>query len=405
MKKLYPAHNFNFLNKSIIRFALLICFSIFTLSNSESQWLAGYTYRKLITINHNQVSGGVDLTNFPFLISLTHNDLRSTVSGGYVQSINGWDIAFTSSDQTTLLNFELEKYVSTTGQIVFWVQIPTLSASVNTNVYMYYDNASIVANQSSKNTWNANYVGVWHMNNGNDATVNSNNGTVNGGAVPGGSGFIGNGCSFNGIDGYLSVADNATLDMNTSVTLSAWVKQTTIASYDRIIAKSTAANALPYTIYGLMTDDAQHTRFELSKSGGQTAINGTGSITTNTWYYAVSTYNGTTRALYLNGNLVGSDATVTGNFDTNTVPLTIGCSGYTSSTKINFLNGIIDEARVSKTALSQGWVKTEYNNQSNPLSFSTFPPVFTSIAVTSATQGVLYTYNITAFDDNSDVLT
>src|SRR5205823_5323207 len=73
------------------------------------------------------------------------------------------DILFTSGDGTTKLNHEIEKYDSATGQLVAWVQLPTLYAQKDTQMYLYYGNASASSQQSVTATWNSNYKAVWHL--------------------------------------------------------------------------------------------------------------------------------------------------------------------------------------------------------------------------------------------------
>jgi hypothetical protein len=142
---------------------------------------ATYGYKKKITIDKTKVLE--DCTDFPVLISATDADLKVTGSGGHVQSANGYDIIFTNSTENTKLSHEIETYVSGTGQIAFWVKIPSLSSVNNTIIYMYYGKAGVVANPSTTDTWNANYVVVYHMNDADnsttvhDSTANANHGT------------------------------------------------------------------------------------------------------------------------------------------------------------------------------------------------------------------------------------
>ncbi|NQW06905.1 MAG: hypothetical protein HQ480_00215 [Candidatus Pelagibacter sp.] len=82
---------------------------------------SGYSYGKKITIDNTKVSGSGSHTNFPVLISLTDNDLRTTGNSGYVQSSNGYDIIFTSGNGSTTYSHEIEKYNASTGEFVAWV--------------------------------------------------------------------------------------------------------------------------------------------------------------------------------------------------------------------------------------------------------------------------------------------
>jgi hypothetical protein len=102
-----------------------------------------------------------NLANYPLLIKIDNdNDLKE-----HVQSTAGYDIVFKLGDGTPL-NHEVEKYDASTGSLVAWVRIPTLAYDTDTNLYMYYGNASITS-APSEPTWVwdfANYEGVWHLN-------------------------------------------------------------------------------------------------------------------------------------------------------------------------------------------------------------------------------------------------
>lgn len=143
---------------------------------------AGYSFGKQIIIDASQVSGTVPLTNFPVLISATDTDLRTTANGGSVENVNGFDIVFTLGDCATILSHDLEYYDPVTGELVIWVQIPTLNNSANIPFFMFYGNSLIGADQSTTDIWtDAGYDGVWHLHNDfADASGTGNNGTNNG---------------------------------------------------------------------------------------------------------------------------------------------------------------------------------------------------------------------------------
>ena len=105
-------------------------------------WTNGYNYRKTITFDEAEITGTTDLTNFPVLISLTDTSLRTVANGGRVTNASGFDIIFTDTSDTQL-NHEIESYNATTGVIVMWVKIPTLSYNTDTDIYMYYGNSNI----------------------------------------------------------------------------------------------------------------------------------------------------------------------------------------------------------------------------------------------------------------------
>src|ERR1035441_6936948 len=83
---------------------LLPCASAFSQS---------WAYRQQIT---------TDQTSFPVLVSLTSNSSLSA----HARS-DGHDIFFMASDGLTVLPYERETYTSSTGALVAWVKVPTLS--------------------------------------------------------------------------------------------------------------------------------------------------------------------------------------------------------------------------------------------------------------------------------------
>jgi hypothetical protein len=70
----------------------------------------------------------------------------------------GTDIFVTSADGATKLNHELESYNPATGQIVAWVQLPSLSPIADTTIYIYYGNSLATDQQNKVGVWDGNYT-------------------------------------------------------------------------------------------------------------------------------------------------------------------------------------------------------------------------------------------------------
>jgi hypothetical protein len=70
--------------------------------------------------------------------------------------------------------------------------------------------------------------------------------------------------------------------------------------------------------------------------------------------------------LYKNGNLFNTMSGVSP--AQNTIIFAIARSGTSSE----YFKGLIDEIRISNTVRSDAWIKTEYNNQSDPSNFYYF---------------------------------
>ena len=124
--------------------------------------VAGYSCNMKITIDNTKVAFDSS-ENFPVLISLTDDSLK-TSGCGFVTDPDGDDIIFTNSNLTLQLYHEIEKYDETTGEIVAWVLVPSLSGTTDTDIYMYFGNSSVTSpTESPTDVWDSDYAGVWHL--------------------------------------------------------------------------------------------------------------------------------------------------------------------------------------------------------------------------------------------------
>ena len=168
-----------------------------------------FDFFKTITIDRSKIPGtcGTTLSNYPMLFSgsiVPDPDLANTPTGD-ITDLEGDDIIFRASDDATcggaglspcVLDHEVEKYVSGTGELVAWVRIPSVKTANGANtsdtvIQIFYGNDDV--NTSSENptgVWDANYEAVWHLNDAvtdeqttgihNDSTANNNHGAQNG---------------------------------------------------------------------------------------------------------------------------------------------------------------------------------------------------------------------------------
>jgi hypothetical protein len=338
-----------------------------TVNPAGSVDLSGYSCNMKITIKGSQVQGGPH-SNFPVLISLTDESLQ-TSGCGFVTSDDGYDILFTDSTKTSQLNHEIERYDKDAGELLAWVRADLNASPSNTEVYMYYGKSGVGDQQNSTGVWDGDYVVVQHMNGASatalDDSTSNDNDVTSSGSDPyyQASGKIGYAVSFDG-DDYVEIPDDSTLDLSSQVTVSAWIRPGSIGNWNRIVAKSHTSDSQPWTRYGLLFDDNDRIRMEISEGSTQYGVNGTSTVPTGSWTYGTVTYNGSTRTVYCNGDSENT-ATDTVAISTNDMPLSIARSGFGS----DYFNGRIDEVRVSKVARTANWIKTEYNNQSDPSSF------------------------------------
>ena len=291
---------------------LLIAFllSIFlTIDMSGQLWLADYCYRKEITIDEAQVSGTSEHLSFPVLINIaSDNDLISTAFSGNVASSDGYDIVFTSSDGVALLKHQVERYVESTGEYISWVKIPLLDFDTDTKIFMYYGNSAIITDQSSTDVWNANYEGVWHLNEATDATNidatgNTNDGTPDNSPTSD-TGKIGPALDFNTgtPQTRIIIPADASLDLTipTQWSISAWVKPTeAYASQDRwptVYAYGTWRASL-----GLSVEEGPDGTVE-NWINNTKVIFGTNTVPFDNWGYIVVTFANDSTRVYLDGS-------------------------------------------------------------------------------------------------------
>ncbi len=352
--------------------------SQFALSQCGSQW----GFKKDITINSSLVSGGSNLIDFPLLIDTTDLDLRTTANGGGVENANGYDISF-MNENNELLAHELMTYNGTTGELIAWVKVPILYASLETTISIVYGNSEITTDPSTSATWNSNYEAVLHLQeSGNgtddefkDATANGHDGTGGGLAGSGSAsetptrvaGKFGFAQDFDdaGSDDFirLDAVNDATW---TGVTVEAWVNPDDNGD-DRIFGKS----------WGTGTDNQT---WLLRKTGGTGGCrmrtntnNNTGydpaTLGTGSWQHMAFTWNAATNELsvYHNGNLEGT-TTLNGATVYTTPTVDEPTIGNTSTLNRGY-DGLMQETRVSKVARSAGWLATQFNNQNSPQSF------------------------------------
>jgi hypothetical protein len=342
---------------------------------------ASYSYYMPITISTSTSIASGTNANFPMLVSSTISQWKPVSAGGHVQNLTTSPIGIqepadfifaTSTACASSLNFETEAYTSSTGLLVDWVNVPSLSAG--SVIYACYGNGSVSTDQSHpSSTWNSNYAAVYHLADvGNatttDSTSNKNNGTVSGVAASSTS-YIDGGAVFTSANS-ISAADSASLDVSgNTITLSGWQKETDNSNgYATILAKEPSTCSNPYQYYGLFQGQAAGIglfSFSLGAGGTQNLINQFNlPVNINTWNYYVGTYDGATMREYYNGALVASKA-VSGNIGTGATPLRMGLTAGCSET----FTGSEDEVRVSNASTSPSWILTEYNNQSSPSTF------------------------------------
>lgn len=348
---------------------------------------SGYAHCRVITIDDSKVSGGSDLTDFTVLISGTYSYLAVTGSGGEVESASGYDIVFTSDQSgATLLSWEQERWIDTTGEVVYWVKIPTVYAAAPTYLYLHYGNAGIMSFQGGATgaAWSSDYRGVWHVPDGSslsgaDSSSDDNDATFSGSpsAI---SAVIDGGVRFNGSSQYGDATTGPS--PSTTFTLSAWVNPDAFpASGQRDVVQGIGYDAgndsvkLSFGFYNasIFGGGGQTFGCWTYTGGGGGVVTGafaavSGNFSTATWYNIACVFNGSTWKVYKNGVELGT-LTSSQAPHTSTNVWGLGANIDSGAAWSDYFDGDADELRVSFSAKSADWLLTEYNSQSDPAIF------------------------------------
>lgn len=330
--------------------------------------LENYDHRIKITINNS--AQNETFTDFPVLVIL--NPGRITYSN---VSADGSGIKFISSDLSEELPYEVESW-NPGGESVFWVKIPSIPASSNSEYFwLYYSTESNSNNTHIADVWSNNYLAVWHMNDlGNpikDSGINGLDGT--GGITPpqqppaAAVGRIAGAQEFDGILDGITVTNAAVLDSRGPVTFSFWMLDNGFTNLDYILKKGGLVIRLwdPFSI-----------RFRVKYDTDSVASQFDNVWTQSVWKFFSITWTGTNNyteaSIFADGiQLLGPDTYSNGIGNRISDAGTDFIIGSDES-GANSFKGKIDEMRISDVVRSPAWIRAQYLSMTD--AFLTFGP-------------------------------
>jgi hypothetical protein len=360
--------------------------AVFTISvaSGPAWYNTAWSNRKPVTVDHTRVSNSSSLANFPMLFSVTDATLQAVYSGGKLGKPDGTDILFTASDGVTKLNHEIESFNPNTGQLTAWVNIPILSATADTVIYVYFGNPLASDQQNKTGVWDSDFAGVWHMADNAlstkvaDSTQNAGNATAHANTnSKTATGQIGGALSFNGVSDYATaLAPAADVPTNTPVTTEAWVNVSAFTSPNQVLG---------YILGKGYTNGAEAYFLRIQNDSGGLSLKA-GMVNSATfsatwfisawnpgeWHHVVSSWDGAGWNVFFDGVLKAQLPTGNGPLKLG-LPLTMGGESI-GGVYAGLLACSLDEVRISTIARSPSWVATEYNNQRSPAQFYTVGP-------------------------------
>ena len=189
-----------------------------------------------------------------------------------------------------------------------------------------------------------------------DGSGRGNGGTVSGATWT--TGKFGSGLNFDGVNDWVTIADSASLDLTTAMTLEAWVLPAVSSNWRTAVFKEQTGD-VAYSLYSSINTNVP--RSEAVIGGAARSVNGTAALTSGVWSHLSATYDGSTYRLFVNGAQVASTA-ATGNIAVSSGALRIGGNNVWGE----WFSGRIDEVRVYNRALTQAELQTDMNRPVTP---------------------------------------
>lgn len=333
----------------------------FTAKSTSPWWKSDWTYRKAITINHTKVSGNP--SSIPVLIDITDSNLATNAQP------DGDDIAFTDANAVKL-NHEIELYNNANGHLIVWVNVPQLSSTTDTTIFMYYGNSSAPSQQNASAVWGSNFVMVQHLEESGttsryDSTTNANNGVTFNGVAKSAAGKIDGADAFDGINDYIRVSNSPSLNPTSAITIELWMKLSQTADFTNLINKGTWWQ---YYIRLGSTEGRTYWYVKFSDSTGASIEGSNIGWKWNTWHHLAVTLD--TQAGTIKVYLDGAEK-LSGTFPLGKTIISTTNPLLLSDINQRWVKGEIDEVRMSNVARSPAWIQTSCNNQKTPSTFYT----------------------------------
>jgi len=195
-----------------------------------------------------------------------------------------------------------------------------------------------------------------------------NNGTLMNG-VQFVEGKVGQAIQFDGVDDYIEIANNPSLNPINTITVEAWFRPESFAGNgnNAIITKGFTSRIHPYYQYHLGMAGDQYGgstkgTFSFSVSPGNTftlAETDSNTWVPGSWYHVVGTYDGSSVKIYVNGTLRATTP-ASGTMTDYGMPVRLGAFNEVSGQPDFFTPGTLDEARIFDRALTSDEILNIY---------------------------------------------
>ncbi len=330
-------------------------------------WLTGWTYRQKLGINGDAYIGS-NITDFTVSVNAPSSNTDFWVN---VLS-SGNDVRFTAADGSTLLKFEIESFDSTGDDAWYNVKVPTLSSSVNTDIYLYYGNAGAAAGDDKENSVDASHVAVYRLNADKaegylDDTTSKNHDLTNSGTIAGTTAMVDNGRDFDGVDDYMVEPKSPDWDFGAGDFYYACsFNSDSFANNNIILALGKEGAGIRSLLLG--TNSSGQLRFWWSQDGQSawdlSSAGSSGALSANTTYRLALRRSGNTFYMYI-------DAVQKDSFDVTSYPtlkhagncdICIGNVRNSGGSGVAHFDGTIDDVILISGSRSVDFVKADHQS-------------------------------------------
>jgi hypothetical protein len=343
----------------------------------SAQVTTDWKYKIAITIDSTFIDD--DLVNWTLVFDQSFSPVLTQVNGpldadGAAPSLaNGADLRFsTDTAGSTELAFDIRSWTTNNdpalAECEVAVKIPFVDKDDYTVIYMWWGNASAslyaVGDPFGQyNAYDNNYRAVWTLNEdpssaGGSEIKNRKSSsfhlTTNGGMISNQSvnAKVGKGLDFISND-FLESAENLS---SNDITIETVINMTSFVGENAIIRRN---NANP--LQGLYIENGDYYYYNCCVGAASIST----PLNTGQWYHLGYTKNGNSVTIFKDGVLTDSgNSTTHTNFDLNTFRIAGDWYGQ-------WLEGVMDEFRISNIARSTAWLKANYHNQFNTAGFLT----------------------------------
>ena len=237
-------------------------------------------------------------------------------------------------------------------------------------------------------------VSWWRAeNNALDSAGNNHGSPLNGASYA--AGRVGQAFNFDGVNDYVHVFDDPSLEFTSQLTIAAWIRPDDVSGYRDILTKWGGVAA-----YELIVGPGGVLQGYLSNNGTNydSLFSPAGALNAGAWAHVATTFSAGQWKLYINGvEVAAKTSSITSIFAAGNDNVAIGRSSGGGGAE--YFRGLIDEVGLYNRGLSPDQIQTVY--QSGHGALGNQPPVLALIGNQSVNEGELLSFTASATDPNA----